>query len=165
MPKVIPFQDGLKNMLARIGTGKGKGSHTHYVDVYRDPEELRAAYENAWLPAKIVDIPARDSIRQWRAWTDNPNAEAEEKRLGLRRTVLQALTAARLYGGSAIYVDTGTTTPGVELQHSEKIDRLIVLPAEQVQWPRQPVDLLAKPDDIFSVGQRDVHTSRLALFH
>lgn len=158
--------DSLTNLLGQIGTGKGKGSHTHYVDVPRSYGELKAAYDNAWLPAKIVDVPARDAIRQWRVWAeDAAAAEAEEDRLQLRRRTLQALTAARLYGGAALYVDTGTRTPDVPLRDTETIDRLVVLPAEQIRWPVRPVDMLQRADENFYVGTRRVHTSRLALFH
>lgn len=158
--------DSLTNLLGQIGTGKGKGSHTHYVDVPRSWGELKAAYDNAWLPAKIVDLPARDAVRQWRSWSEDASAAREEEdRLQLRRRTLQAITAARLYGGAALYVDTGTQTPAVPLQDSEEIERLVVLTAEHVRWPQRPVDPLDRTSDMYTVGTRQVHTSRLALFH
>lgn len=156
--------DSLTNLLAQVGTGKGKESHTTYVNNIIPPDQLTAAYDTAWLPAKIVDIPARDAVREWRTW-DNPEIEAEEVRLSLRRRVLQALTAARIRGGSAIYIDTGTRTPNNPLGDDEKIERLALVPADNIQWPEKPLTIFDPANSIFTVDQTEVHTSRLALFH
>ncbi|MDH2234650.1 DUF1073 domain-containing protein, partial [Delftia tsuruhatensis] len=72
------------------------------------------------------------STRKWRQW----RAEAEqitaierlEKRLHLKRRVQDAVTAARLYGGSAIYLNTETSAQEAPLRpDKEQIKSLVVL--------------------------------------
>lgn len=156
--------DSLTNLLGQIGTSKGKGSGTVYTLSNRTPQQLYTAYREAWLPAKIVDIPARDATRTWRTW-GSEEATAEETRLGLQRRTLQALIAARLYGGAGLFLDTGTTTPQNPLSERETITRLVVLPRGDITWPEKPNHVLDPYPEIFRVNNRGVHTSRLALFH
>ena len=109
---VVPFmRDGLRNLVANLGTSRDKAAGSYYAAPVINYEELVAAYRGAWLPRKIVDIPALDATRRWRSWqakADQISAiESEERRLQLREKTLQAMTVARLYGGSALYIGTG----------------------------------------------------------
>lgn len=116
------FMDGLVNVVASLGTARDKAAHSHYVYAAMGAQELLSAYRGSWLPRAIVDIPAQDATRKWRSW----QAEAEqisaiekvEKRLHVRETVLQCLTAARLFGGAAIYIGTGDLDPAEPLDPS-----------------------------------------------
>lgn len=105
------ISDGLRNMVANLGTSRDKSEGSAYQFTPMADHQLVAAYRGAWLPRKLVDIPALDSTRRWRSWNAEAGQitaiEAEEKRLGLQRKLLQAMTAARLYGGAAIYIGTG----------------------------------------------------------
>lgn len=105
------FVDGLKNLVANLGTGRDKAAHTVYSLPNLTHAEAINAYRSAWLPRKIVDIPAKDALRNWRAWRAQADEiskiEAEEKRLGLQGKLLEAFVSARLFGGAAVYVSTG----------------------------------------------------------
>lgn len=128
MGVVRNITDGIANVVANLGTGRDKMSHSRYVDNAQDPGELLTAYRNSWLARAIVDYPAEDATRNWRQW----RAESEQitkieklsNRLGVQRRVQDALVAARLYGGAAIYINTSDEQkdqqlvpgPGVEIK-------------------------------------------------
>ena len=104
--------DSLKSFLGSLGDpSRDKMAGTAYGVAFLSDFELMNAYRGAWLPRKVVDIPALDSVRAWRGWNADPKdiekIEAEEKRLKLRVKVWQAKIKARLFGGSAIYIGTG----------------------------------------------------------
>lgn len=105
------FGDSLTNLVSRMGTERDKASHSFYGAVLFDDAQLVNSYRGAWLPRKIVDIPALDSCRNWRNWQGDEKQieaiEAEESRLNLRGKVLEARTKARLLGGAAILIGTG----------------------------------------------------------
>lgn len=103
--------DGLTNMVAELNTARDKAaSATYNVTEYND-QELVAAYRTSWLARKVVDIPAQDSAREWRAWQGEEDQiekiEEEERRHGIQAKVLRALTLGRLYGAAYLYFDLG----------------------------------------------------------
>ena len=103
--------DSLTNLVSRMGTERDKASSSVYGLPVLDDIQLLNAYRGAWLPRKIVDIPALDSVRAWRDWQADGDQiekiEAEEKRLNLSGKVLEARVKARLWGGAAIHIGTG----------------------------------------------------------
>lgn len=103
--------DGLQNLTANLGTSRDKAAASFYGVPTLTDDQLVNAYRGTWLARKIVDIPAFDACRKWRAWqakADQITAiEAEEKRLGLQGKVLRAKVAARLLGGAALLIGTG----------------------------------------------------------
>jgi phage-related protein (TIGR01555 family) len=105
------FSDKLVNLVANLGTERDKSSGSTYAPAIMSDEELINAYRGAWLPRKIVDIPAMDSCRKWRNWQADKDEiekiEAEEKRLGIKSKVLDAMIKARLFGGAAVFIGTG----------------------------------------------------------
>lgn len=105
--------DSLTNLVSRMGTERDKASSSFYGIPALDDGQLLNAYRGAWLPRKIVDIPAFDSVRAWRDWQAEGDQiekiEAEEKRLNVRGKVLEARIKARLWGGAAIHIGTGDT--------------------------------------------------------
>lgn len=115
MGAIRAFGDSLRNLVANLGTSRDKAVHSHYVVPCMTEAEALNAYRGAWLPRKVVDIPALDSCRAWRMWSGEgeqiSKIEAEETRLGLQVKVLEALIKARLWGGSAIYIGTGDSDP------------------------------------------------------
>lgn len=170
--------DGLVNIVANLGTARDKAAHNQYVDTLLAGPALLAAYRNSWLARAIIDYPAEDSTRKWRQW----RAEAEqitaierlEKRLHLKRRVQDAVTAARLYGGSAIYLNTKTAKQELPLQvEKEEVRSLVVLtrnnltPDQVVRdidnqyYGRPEFYTLATGD---SAGQVRIHASRLVIF-
>lgn len=113
--------DSLQNLTAGLGTDRDKASLSVYVENYMTDADLLNAYNGSWLARKIVDIPAFDACRKWRTWqaeADQITAiEAEEKRLDVRRKVMRAKIAARLFGGAALLIGTGETDVARPLNH------------------------------------------------
>jgi phage-related protein (TIGR01555 family) len=111
MGEVITIGDGLANALSGLNTERDKAAHSYYAEPTIDALELVNAYRGSWMARKIVDIPALDSCRNWRAWQASPPQieaiEGEEERLNVRGKVLEARKKARLFGGAAIYADFG----------------------------------------------------------
>lgn len=111
--------DRLSNLVANLGTPRDKAAQSFYGVPCLTEAEATNAYRGAWLPRKIVDIPAQDATRRWRAWQADADQiekiEAEEMRLGLRAKVRDATILARLLGGAVIYIGTGDRDPSKPL--------------------------------------------------
>lgn len=172
--------DGLRNVVANIGTDRDKSTHSEYVASDLTMEQARNAYRGSWIPRKIVDIPAEDATRRWRSWNADKDQiidiESEEKRLGLRLKTKQALQAARLYGGAAILIGTGEedTHEKLDLDRIDLggvefltvLDRRDLVPDQIVYTPSSPYFGLPEFYDLSTAsGDRmTIHASRLALF-
>lgn len=120
MGKVIQFAtDSLRSFIGALGDPFRDKSASVYYDLpaWTDADLLNA-YRGSWLPHKIVDIPAKDMVREWRDWQAEGDQiekiEAEENRLNLRAKVFEAMVKARLFGGAGIYIGTGDTRPEEE---------------------------------------------------
>lgn len=171
------LSDKLVNLVANLGTERDKASGSVYAPVMLTDQDLSNAYRGAWLPRKIVDIPPLDATRRWRGWQATKDQiekiEAEEKRLDLRRKVKQALTRARLFGGSAIFIGTGERDTSGPL-NPERIGKggikyLTVLSKRKLaagdieQDPQS--ELFEKPKwYTLSGSQLKIHPSRLIIF-
>lgn len=179
MAKIFSL-DSFRNLVSNLGTTRDKASSGEYAAPSVTDEDLLNAYRGAWLPRKIVDIPALDATRKWRSWqaeaTDISAIEAEEKRLGLKLKTKDALTKARLYGGSGIYIGIrGDRDPSLPLDPSRVqrngLEFLTVLPKRVLQ--AGPIDNdpvspgYGKPTHytISSKSGADrIHPSRIARF-
>ncbi|HEC73124.1 MAG TPA: DUF1073 domain-containing protein [Methylophaga aminisulfidivorans] len=105
----LPATDGLENVMTGMGTASSKNYHSHFkLDAFNDYMQLEAAYQSNWLARQIVDIPADDMVREWRAikCQDAEKIRIEEDRHDLQQTVNEALSWGRLYGGAAILMLT-----------------------------------------------------------
>lgn len=174
------FRDSLTNLVSRMGTGRDKAAHSTYGDVLVDDIQIVNAYRGAWLPRKIVDIPALDSCRNWRNWQGKDDQiekiEAEEKRLNVRGKVLEARTKARLLGGAAILIGTGESDMLVPLDVERikvgGLQYLTVFTRKDLsagELERDPAsEFYGKPTFYRVRGKNgatvDVHPSRLAIF-
>ena len=104
MGKVIQFAtDTLRALVGGLGNPeRDKAAGLYYADPVWDDAQLVNAYRGAWLPRKIIDIPAMDACRAWRDWQAKSaqigDIEDEEKRLNVRGKVLEAKIKARLFG-------------------------------------------------------------------
>jgi phage-related protein (TIGR01555 family) len=172
--------DSLTNLVSRLGTGRDKASASFYTGTVLTDQEIFDAYRTAWLPRKIVDIPAFDSVRAWRDWQAEQNQieaiEAEEKRLDVRGKVLEARIKARLWGGAAIHIGTGDQNLAepldVERIGKGGIKHLTVLTRRQLKAGELDRDVASewfgKPKVYtLSSGDRaqvDIHPSRLVIF-
>jgi uncharacterized protein len=175
------FTDSLTNLVANLGTGRDKAASSAYVLSLLTDAELLAAYRTAWLPKKIVDIPAFDSVRAWRDWqaeNDQIEAiEATEKRLNVKGKVLEARTKARLWGGAAVMIGTGDANLAEELDPDsvgqDGVRYLTVLTRRQLsageverdpqsEWYGRPAwyELTSG-----TAAHIRIHPSRLVIFH
>ncbi|MDP9630072.1 UNVERIFIED_ORG: phage-related protein (TIGR01555 family) [Ensifer adhaerens] len=182
MGNIIAFvRDSLTNMVANLGTSRDKASATFYSMPMLSDEELLNAYRGAWLPRKIVDIPAFDSVRAWRDWqATKPQIEAmeaEEKRLNVKGKILEAKIKARLWGGAALVIGTGeqdlTTSLDIERIGKGGLKYLTVMSRRQLtagEIERDPAsEWYGKPKmyQVSSAGGRqvEIHPSRLVIFN
>jgi len=181
MSNVIAFvRDSLTSLVSRMGTDRDKAATTFYAHTILSDEQLIAAYSAAWLPRKIVDIPALDACRKWRDWqAKKPQIEAieeEEKRLNVKGKILEAAKKGRLFGGAAVYIGTGDPDQAQPL-NVERVKKgglryLNVITRRQLQaneidrnpeseWYGRPASYTLKGAN----GQQlAIHPSRLVLF-
>lgn len=179
--QTVQLTDGFQNVVANIGTPRDKASGATYHLSRHSDFELVAAYRSAWLPRKIVDIPAQDATRRWRSWNADKAQisalEAEEIRLGLQRSVRDALIVARLFGGAAIYLGTGDADVSKPidprrvkrggLRHLTVMPRTILAAGDidtdpESLWFGKPSRYTISK----GTGQQvEIHPSRLAVFH
>ncbi|MFC4729102.1 anti-CBASS protein Acb1 family protein [Coralloluteibacterium thermophilus] len=166
------------NLVANLGTGRDKAAHSRYGEPTLTEEEAVNAYRSAWLPRKIVDIPAMDACRKWRSWNAESEQvsalEAEESRLGVRGKLLDAFIKARLFGGAALYIGTGDSDPSKPLnpervrkggvRHLNVLTRRVLQAGEIDRDPESPgYGLPASYKLSAGAGMLDIHPSRLVI--
>ncbi|MCV3804744.1 DUF1073 domain-containing protein [Pseudomonas aeruginosa] len=169
--------DKLVNFVANLGTERDKAAGSFYAPVMLTDEQLLNAYRGAWFPRKIVDIPAKDATRRWRAWQANKaqieKIEAEEKRLQVKARTMEALIKARLWGGAAIFIGTGdidTSKPLVpDRIKAGGIKYLTVMSRRDLSATEQDRDVMSpnygKPKAYRLGGSAiEIHPSRLVIF-
>lgn len=172
--------DGLVNVVANLGTGRDKAASSQYVYAPLNYQELLQAYRGAWMPRAIVDLPAQDATRKWRSWqAEKDQIEAIEKlerKLGVRAKIEQCLSAARLYGGAAIYIATGDRDPSKPIAPDRVKDiRSLTLLTPMELTPATPSRDIESPyygkPERYRLAGRDgrseqyIHASRLVVMH
>lgn len=176
MGKIVDIRDGIVNFVSRLGTGRDKAAWSTYDFAWASPVELTNAYRGSWAARKIVDIPAFDSCRAWRSWQAKADEieklEAEERRLGLQRKVLEARIKARLYGGAALIIGDGYANPEEPLnvnriglgglQYVTVVLRRRLTPGDLDRDPRSPT--FDQPLWYTLDSNVRIHPSRLAIF-
>lgn len=114
-----PIWDSLRNVLTGLGTAKDPLTSASYYYCPLDRNTLEVMYRGDWIARAIVDCPAEDATREWRAWQANPDQieaiEEAEKRFEIQRKLRSALIKARLYGGSALVLGVAQGQPEDEL--------------------------------------------------
>jgi len=106
---VTYLRDSLRNFVTGLGQlGVDPNKSVEYILTLLDRNTLENMYRGDWLARKIVEAPAEDMTREWRAWQANQQQiealELVEKTLDLQRKVKQWISKARLYGGSALVI-------------------------------------------------------------
>lgn len=144
--------DSLTNLVTGMGTGSDKSTATTFVFRQMDDREALDAYRGDWLSRRIVDTPANDQTREWRAWQASKDQiqalEDEEKRLNVVGTVNTGVKMARVFGGAGIVIGVqGDTNPELPLD-PERISKnglayLLAVPkhklsAGEVDWTPGP---------------------------
>lgn len=180
MGDVVTIGDGLSNVISGMNTERDKAAHSYYAEPTIDRQELVNAYRTSWMARKIVDIPALDSCRNWRAWQAKQELisliEAEEKRLNVRGKVLEARKKARLFGGAAIYADFGDdASQPLDMERIKKggLRFLTVFTSQQLTEGDLETDPMSEFYDTpreFTItagvtGQARIHPSRLTIFY
>lgn len=171
------MNDSLQNVVANLGTPRDKAYHTTYVDTFQSPQQLLTFYRNSWLARATVDYLSEDATRKWRVWrTDGDDVEKierVEKRLQLQKRVQDAIVAARLYGGSAIYININGQNSWDELtpENVTRIDSLAVMTPLTITPGERSKDISSKyygKPETYTLsnkgGQVLVHASRLVVF-
>lgn len=169
--------DKLVNFVANLGTERDKAAGSFYAPVVLTDEQLHNAYRGAWFPRKVVDIPAKDATRRWRAWQASKaqieKIEAEEKRLQVQARTKDALSKARLWGGAAIFIGTGdidTSKPLVpDRVKAGGIKYLTVMSRRDLSATELDRDVMSpnygKPKAYRLGGSAiEIHPSRLVIF-
>lgn len=181
MGNILTFaRDSLTNLVSRLGTDRDKASHSAYALGQLDEQQILAAYKTAWLPRKIVDIPAFDSVRAWRDWQAESDQiekiEDEEKRLNVKGKVHEAKVKARLWGGAAIMIGTGDVNPaeplGVERIGAGGLQYLTVLTKRNLssgEIDKDPASEFYGKPKVYTLsnasdGMVEIHPSRLVIF-
>lgn len=108
--------NSLENLVANLNTEKDKASHSSYKNLHLTDAYLRTIYKNNWVFGQVVDVVAKDMVREWRTLNvpslsakDMFRLTAMEKSLGYRKHFKTAAKWARLFGGSAIVVSIDGT--------------------------------------------------------
>ena len=65
--------DSLMSLTSKMGGSDDKAASVFYTLPFSTEAEQIAAYRGAWLPRKIVTIPAFDAFRRWRSWQAEEN--------------------------------------------------------------------------------------------
>jgi len=104
-------RDGLVNVATGLGTAKSKLSHSMWEleSLVHGFQQLDAAYQSNWIARQVVDVPAEDMTREWRSIKSEGAEEIKllEDALDITGKVQEAITWARLYGGSGMLLLTG----------------------------------------------------------
>lgn len=115
------LRDKLTNVMSGMGTSIDRRVHGGYNFLPVTPQQAEASYRSSWLMRKIVDLPALDMTRNWRAWQADREQikvlEAAETALQVQHKFKRALVLSRLWGGGAIVMGvTGAGEPEDELR-------------------------------------------------
>lgn len=104
------LSDSLSNVMSGLNTGSDPRSYNqfnffnHGIHDYlwTNPMQLYSAYRSSWLARQIVNIPAKDAMREWRKFTckDADAIGKVEKRLNIQSKFTDQASQARLSGGA-----------------------------------------------------------------
>lgn len=171
------LSDKLVNFVANLGTERDKAAGNFYAPVLLTDEQLQNAYRFAWMPRKIISIPAKDATRRWRGWQADKRQiqaiEGEENRLQVKAKTREALTKARLWGGAAIFIGTGDRDTSKPLDPDRLgkggIKYLTVMSRRELSATEQDRDVMSpnygKPKAYRLGGSAiEIHPSRLVIF-
>lgn len=118
------FRDGLANIFSRLGTLADRNTRSTYWVPPLTQDQIENAYRSSWLTRKVHDLVPFEMTRAGRNWqAEKPQIEAleaAERKLMLWHKLRQALTVARLHGGSALVLGVRQGMPDAPLV----VDRL-----------------------------------------
>ncbi|CAM0104551.1 portal protein [Vibrio phage 209E38-1] len=104
------ISDSLTNVMSGLNTGSDPRTYNQFnffnhgtMDyLWTNPHQLYSAYRSSWLARQIVNIPAKDAMREWRNFTckDSETIEKAEKKLNISSKFTELASLARLSGGA-----------------------------------------------------------------
>jgi phage-related protein (TIGR01555 family) len=145
--------DSFQNINKELGTGKDPRQGTFFIrNAKIDQMTANNLYVTNWLGANVVDVPADESVKNWRELDiedDNQLAafEAEETRINLKQSFAQARKWANVFGGAIIVmiVDDGQNLSvplNINTIKKDSLKRLIVMDRWEVSAMNIERDLL-----------------------
>ncbi len=141
------FRDSMQNLMSGLGGPKDKAAQAKFTLAVMSQIELEFAYRGDWMARKIIDIPANDATREWRAWQaegdDIELLEEAERELGVAHKVRHALKMARLYGGSIIVlgIRNGIPTEPLDIEKIKQGDLQYIHVASKYEVTPAEIDL------------------------
>ena len=135
MSQVI--NDSLTSLITSMGDpNRDKLAAVQYSGLLLNDQQIQNAYRTGWMAKRLVDIPAKDALRNWRLWQGTPEQtqmlEKTETKLGVQGKLLRCYILARVLGGAAIFIGTGDKDLSKPLDPSrigkDDIKYLTVLP-------------------------------------
>lgn len=166
--------DGLRNVVANLGTARDKAAHTQYVDTMYDPQDLLTTYAVSWVARAGVDLPAEDSVRKWRSWRASAEQiskiEAVEEQLGLQSKLQECLVSSRLLGGAAIYINTAAPDKSLPLGDTEQLKSIVVMTRNTLKADPVVKDIDSEYYGLpefytLNSGHVTIHASRFVILH
>lgn len=160
------FNDMLSNIGLNLGSGRAKSINTRYSANPLTDAEIINAYRYAWLPRKVVDVPAEDATREWRQWDNDKVAKLEEK-LRVKQAAFKAFQSARLFGHAGIYISTNRRNVAAPMADGEMMESLTVIDHDHLsvgEWNDDPTSPEFGTPKYYNVGDQQVHPSRIVLF-
>ncbi len=173
------MNDSLTSLITSMGDPtRDKLAAVQYSGLTLNDQQIQNAYRTGWMAKRLVDIPAKDALRNWRLWQGTPEQtqqlEKTETRLGVQGKLLRCYILARVLGGAAIFIGTGDKDLSKPLQ-PERIGKdgvkyLTVLPKTSLAAGEIDTDVLTdnygKPIhyELITNGQMvKIHPSRLVI--
>ena len=104
--------DSLTSLITSMGDPtRDKLAATQYSGVTLNDMQIQNAYRTGWMAKRLVNVPAKDALRNWRLWQGTSEEvqalEHTESRLGVQGKLLKTLILARALGGAALFIGTG----------------------------------------------------------
>jgi uncharacterized protein len=178
------YPSGTTNYYSGMGTPRDQSSQTfsNWPRVFTR-WELENAFRSSWIAKRIVSLPPKDMVREWREFhIENDEGEQTdallqaEKALQLKKRCEQALKWARLYGGALMFLGIEGDDPALplvpDLIRKGSLTYVLVLDRWHVtyDWTGNSVYDIAMPSfglpefyTIANTGQR-WHNSRVVRF-
>lgn len=180
---IMRISDGLSNVVTGIGTDRSKSYSTTYTAPVQQDQVYINAFRCSKLARRVVEQPAKDAFRKWRAWQSASDAqisaiEATERRLDVRGKLEQCMMLARLLGKAYLYIsikgdEDRTEEPlNPERIRRDAINHITVLTKSEVAEGLVDINSLSptygQPEYYEITGASSlvrVHPTRLVIFY
>lgn len=176
------MNDGLTSLNTGLGGERSKLHSLSYSAPIEDLQQYRNAYRTSPLAKRIVEQPAKDAFRKWRAWQADPvqisAIEATEKRLAVRDVLERAQIEARLTGKCFVYMavngDEERTDEPINPDRVKKdgLSRIVMLTRTEVADGEIDYNALSETygqpqyyEVMGQLGLQRIHPSRLVIFY